>query len=414
MKSSSIGFRLTFSLSIIMLLMLLGSTIGLWQIDTMRVQAQKINQADERVTSLLRVYSDVVDLAGEQTLNQYILDLLHQIDVETRVEQTQAINNMQRAQQRAFFILLATALLIMAAGIILGIVIMRSIAEPLKCLNEGAKAFARGDFRPIAVSGDDEFANLSRLFNNAVFSVKEAHDNLEQKVHERTQQMEVAIKELEAFSYSVSHDLRAPLRSIDGFSQILLEEHNAQLDAQGQDYLRRVRLASQRMEQLINDMIKLSRVTRTEINIEKVNLTRIAWSVINELQESNPQRHVDVRIADDLEDNADSRLMHIMLENLLGNAWKFTQKQSAAVIEFGCTKEGKKKIYFVRDNGAGFDMTYMDKLFTPFQRLHTAEDYPGTGIGLATVRRIIHRHEGNIWAEGQVGKGATFYFTLHE
>jgi light-regulated signal transduction histidine kinase (bacteriophytochrome) len=161
-------------------------------------------------------------------------------------------------------------------------------------------------------------------------------------------------------------------------------------------------------------MIKLSRVTRTEINIEKVNLTRIAWSVINELQESNPQRHVDVRIADDLEDNADSRLMHIMLENLLGNAWKFTQKQSAAVIEFGCTKEGKKKIYFVRDNGAGFDMTYMDKLFTPFQRLHTAEDYPGTGIGLATVRRIIHRHEGNIWAEGQVGKGATFYFTLHE
>jgi len=414
MKSSSIGFRLTFSLSIIMLLMLLGSTIGLWQIDTMRVQAQKINQADERVTSLLRVYSDVVDLAGEQTLNQYILDLLHQIDVETRVEQTQAINNMQRAQQRAFFILLVTALLIMAAGIILGIVIMRSIAEPLRCLNEGAKAFARGDFRPIAVSGDDEFANLSRLFNNAVFSVKEAHDNLEQKVHERTQQMEVAIKELEAFSYSVSHDLRAPLRSIDGFSQILLEEHSVQLDAQGQDYLRRVRLASQRMEQLINDMIKLSRVTRTEINIEKVNLTWIARSVINELQESKPQRHVDIRIADDLEDNADSRLMHIMLENLLGNAWKFTQKQSAAVIEFGFMMEGKKKIYFVRDNGAGFDMTYMDKLFTPFQRLHTAEDYPGTGIGLATVRRIIHRHEGNIWAEGQVGKGATFYFTLHE
>jgi signal transduction histidine kinase len=414
MKSSSIGFRLTFSLSIIMLLMLLGSTIGLWQIDTMRLQAQKINQADERVTSLLRVYSDVVDLAGEQTLNQYILDLLHQIDVETRVEQMQAINNMQRAQQRAFFILLVTALLIMAAGIILGVIIMRSIAEPLRCLNEGAKAFARGDFRPIAVSGDDEFANLSRLFNNAVFNVKEAHDNLEQKVHERTQQLEVTIQELEAFSYSVSHDLRAPLRSIDGFSQILLEEHSAQLDAQGQDYLRRVRLASQRMEQLINDMIKLSRVTRTEINIEKVNLTRIARSVINELQESKPQRHVDIRIADDLEDNADSRLMHIMLENLLGNAWKFTQKQSTAVIEFGCTKEGKKKIYFVRDNGAGFDMTYMDKMFTPFQRLHTAEDYPGTGIGLATVRRIIHRHEGNIWAEGQVGKGATFYFTLHE
>lgn len=397
-----------------MLLMLLGSTIGLWQIDTMRLQAQKINQADGRVTSLLRVYSDVVDLAGEQTLNQYILDLLHQIDVETRVEQMQAINNMQRAQQRAFYIFLVTALLMMTAGIILGVGIMRSIAEPLRSLNEGSKAFARGDYRPIAVSGDDEFANLSRLFNDAVFSVKEAHDNLEQKVHERTQQLEVAIQELEAFSYSVSHDLRAPLRSIDGFSQILLEEHSAQLDAQGQDYLRRVRLASQHMEQLINDMFKLSRVTRTEINIDKVNLTRIARSVINELQESKPQRHVDIRIADDLEDNADSRLMHIMLENLLGNAWKFTEKQSTAVIEFGFTMEGKKKIYFVRDNGAGFDMTYMDKLFTPFQRLHTTEEYPGTGIGLATVRRIIHRHEGTIWAEGQVGKGATFYFTLHE
>ncbi len=414
MKSSSIGFRLTFSLGIIMLLMLLGSTIGLWQIDTMRLQAQKINQADGRVTSLLRVYSDVVDLAGEQTLNQYVLDLLHQIDVETRVEQMQAINNMQRAQQRAFLIFLVTALLMMTAGIILGVGIMRSIAEPLRSLNEGSKAFARGDYRPIAVSGDDEFANLSRLFNDAVFSVKEAHDNLEQKVHERTQQLEVAIQELEAFSYSVSHDLRAPLRSIDGFSQILLEEHSAQLDAQGQDYLRRVRLASQHMEQLINDMFKLSRVTRAEINIDKVNLTQIARSVINGLQESKPQRHVDIRIADDLEDNADSRLMHIMLENLLGNAWKFTEKQTTAIIEFGFTKEGKKKIYFVRDNGAGFDMTYMDKLFTPFQRLHTAEEYPGTGIGLATVRRIIHRHGGNIWAEGQVGKGATFYFTLHE
>ena len=397
-----------------MLLMLLGSTIGLWQIDTMRLQAQKINQADGRVTSLLRVYSDVVDLAGEQTLNQYVLDLLHQIDVETRVEQMQAINNMQRAQQRAFLIFLVTALLMMTAGIILGVGIMRSIAEPLRSLNEGSKAFARGDYRPIAVSGDDEFANLSRLFNDAVFSVKEAHDNLEQKVHERTQQLEVAIQELEAFSYSVSHDLRAPLRSIDGFSQILLEEHSAQLDAQGRDYLRRVRLASQHMEQLINDMFKLSRVTRAEINIDKVNLTQIARSVINELQESKPQRHVDIRIADDLEDNADSRLMHIMLENLLGNAWKFTEKQTTAIIEFGFTKEGKKKIYFVRDNGAGFDMTYMDKLFTPFQRLHTTEEYPGTGIGLATVRRIIHRHEGTIWAEGQVGKGATFYFTLHE
>lgn len=412
MKSSSIGLRLAFSLGIIMLLMLLGSTIGLWQIDTMRLQAQKINQADARVTSLLRVYSDVVNLAGEQTLNQYILDLLHQVDVETRIEQTKAISNMQRAQQRAFFIFLVTALLIMAVGTILGIVIMRSIAEPLRRLNEGSKAFARGDYHPIAVSGDDELANLGRLFNDAVSSVKEAHDNLEQKVLERTRQLEVANKELEAFSYSVSHDLLAPLRSINGFSQILLEEYCVQLDAQGQDCLHRVRQASQQMGHLINDMLKLSRVTRLDFSRTTVDLSVLARTIASELTAKEPRRQVQFIIAEGLNVEADPGLMRIVLENLLGNAWKFTSKHPTAKIEVDSVLQDGQTVYFVRDDGVGFDMAFANKLFGAFQRLHDAVAFEGTGIGLATVQRIIHRHEGRVWAESSLDHGATFYFTI--
>ena len=244
--------------------------------------------------------------------------------------------------------------------------------------------------------------------------LKKYREQLEGLVQERTIKLEASNKELEAFSYSISHDLRAPLRAIDGFSQALLEDCEDKLDLQGKDYLTRIRAATQRMSTLIEDLLNLSRITRSEMSMEKVNLTRIVRSVINELQNSQPQRHVKIRIADGLEDTADSRLISIALENLMSNAWKFTAKQSEAQIEFGSTREGSKIIYFIRDNGAGFDMTYMDKLFAPFQRLHTIDEYPGTGIGLATVRRIIHRHGGKVWAEGQTGKGATFYFSIHE
>jgi PAS domain S-box-containing protein len=244
--------------------------------------------------------------------------------------------------------------------------------------------------------------------------LKKYREHLEELVREHTIKLEATNKELEAFSYSASHDLRAPLRSIDGFSQALMEDCEDKLDIQGKDYLMRIRAATRRMADLIEDLLQLSRLTRTEMNIEKINLTRIVLSVIDELQKSQPQRHVEIKIADGLEDIADSRLMRITLDNLLGNAWKFTQKQTKAIIEFGCTEEGGRKVYFIRDNGAGFDMAYVDKLFAPFQRLHTEEEFPGTGIGLALVRRIIHRHGGKVWTEGQTGKGATFYFSLHE
>ena len=219
-------------------------------------------------------------------------------------------------------------------------------------------------------------------------------------------------KELEAFSYSISHDLRAPLRSIDGFSQALLEDYAESLDAPGEDHLRRVRKASQRMGQLIDGMLKLSRVTRGEIRRETVDLTALARTVATDLQEREPDRRVSFVIGEGVPGKGDANLLHAVLENLLGNAWKFASERPQATIEFGVTEHDGQPAYFVRDDGAGFDMAYVGKLFGAFQRLHAVTQFEGMGIGLATVQRIIHRHGGQVWAEGKTGVGATFYFTL--
>lgn len=221
-------------------------------------------------------------------------------------------------------------------------------------------------------------------------------------------------KELETFAYSVSHDLRAPLRSIDGFSQVLLEDYPDKLDEQGKDYLQRVRAGAQRMAELIDDMLTLSRVTRSEMKRKTVNLSALAKTVATELQKTQPERQVEFAIAEGLTISGDAMLLRAVLENLLGNAWRFTGKQPRARIEFGVTQSEGKAAYYVRDDGVGFDMTYVGKLFAPFQRLHSVGEFPGSGIGLATVQRIIHRHGGKVWAEGAVGKGATFYFTLNQ
>jgi len=244
--------------------------------------------------------------------------------------------------------------------------------------------------------------------------IRQLNAELEQRVRDRTAELEATNKELEAFSYSVSHDLRAPLRAIDGFSTALLRHYPQVLDDRGKDYLNRVRAAAQRMAQLIDDILGLSRAGRVEMRVERVDLTEMAADIVADLRKTQPKRRVEVTIEPGMVVTADPHLLRIALDNLLGNAWKFTANRDAARIEVGAIEQNGERVYFVRDNGAGFDATYADKLFSPFQRLHSDVEFPGTGIGLALVRRILRRHGGTIWAEGAVDEGAVFYFTVPE
>ncbi len=235
---------------------------------------------------------------------------------------------------------------------------------------------------------------------------------LNEDLKQRAAQLEAANKELESFSYSVSHDLRAPLRSIDGFSHALLEDYGEQLPPEARDYLERIRAAAQRMAVLIDDLLNLSRVTRAALHPRFINLSAMVEEITQPMKESQPERQVKLSITPDLMVEADPHLIHIVLENLLNNAWKFTSKRDLTTIEFGQQNHAKERTFFIRDNGVGFDMAYADKLFGVFQRLHAMSEYPGTGVGLATVQRIITIHGGHIWAESVEGKGTTFYFTL--
>lgn len=253
-------------------------------------------------------------------------------------------------------------------------------------------------------------------------ALKKLNEQLENRVIERTALLEMANKELESFSYSVSHDLRSPLRGIEGWSQALAEDYAGRLDEQADDYLRRIRSETMRMNQLIEGLLKLSRVGKAAIILETLNLSKIAQELVDRMREEEPLRQVEISIAPDLMARGDANLMLIVLMNLLSNAWKFTQRTKHARIEFGCEGKdlaGEKPghthiVFYIRDNGAGFDMAYATKLFNPFQRLHKATDFPGTGVGLATVQRIIHRHDGDIWVEAEPEKGATFFFYLED
>jgi signal transduction histidine kinase len=229
---------------------------------------------------------------------------------------------------------------------------------------------------------------------------------------ERTAQLQVTNLELEAFSYSVAHDLRAPLRGMDGFAHALLDEYRDKLDAQGRDYLEEIRANASRMGQLIDALLSLSHVTRSESKAEAVDLTTLGRRVADQLVAADPRRRVDMVVGPDLHAEIDPQLARTLLENLMSNSWKFTGKSGSPRIELGAFDENGGRTFFVRDNGVGFDMAFADKLFAPFQRLHAGSEFPGTGIGLATALRIVKRHGGRIWGEGAVGAGATFYFTL--
>jgi signal transduction histidine kinase len=298
----------------------------------------------------------------------------------------------------------------------------RAISQPIADLADIARVVSRDknySVRAVQTGARGELAVLTEAFNEMLAQIQQrdaairaSYDELDHRVQERTIELAAANNELEAFSYSVSHDLRAPLRSIDGFSQALLEDYADKLDVSGKNYLQRVRSATQRMSLLIDDLLNLSRVTRSEMRREAVDLSALAGSVMDELRKGDPGRGVRAVIADGLVAEGDSRLLRVVMENLLGNAWKYTSRHDGATIEFGLHQNGGRPVYFVRDDGAGFDATYADRLFGAFQRLHAATEFPGTGIGLATVQRIINRHGGKVWAEGAVERGAIFYFTL--
>jgi light-regulated signal transduction histidine kinase (bacteriophytochrome) len=256
--------------------------------------------------------------------------------------------------------------------------------------------------------GGDAMSALIKSRNET----RSANADLERRVAERTRQLEAANRELEAFAYAVSHDLRAPLRSMSGFSQILQENAPPGLDEKSRHYLQRIHDASLRMSGLIEDLLNLSRIGRSELTARPMSLSQVATEAAAAVRERNPGREVQVEIAPDMEVSADPRLLRIALENLLSNAWKYTSRAAQAKVSVGTQAGEHGPVYFVRDNGVGFDMKYADKLFVPFQRLHPEAEFPGSGIGLVTVQRIIARHGGRVWADAKPDEGATFYFTL--
>jgi signal transduction histidine kinase len=305
-------------------------------------------------------------------------------------------------------------------GLILTILLGHRLSSNISDIVVGIKSIGDGNLEHrLELKGRDELADIAIYFNEMAEKqqqdaqeIKRMNAQLELRVEERTAQLVAANKELDSFSYSVSHDLQAPLRSISGFSDILLEEYGDKLETQAKDCVERIHNASTRMSSLINELLQLSRINRLELNRQTVDLSGMALQIAEELKESNPKRQVEFKISSAITAEADVVLIRSVMENLLGNAWKFTQHSANPVIMFDAKRENESITYFIKDNGAGFNPDDAGRLFNPFQRLHTNAEFEGTGIGLATAQRIIHRHDGQIWAKGKVQEGAAFYFTL--
>ena len=370
---------------------------------------------------------------AEERLEGQLLIRSRDMDADASRLRSMVDDDIRRAQTRTFTLILFVVLFTTIPLTIVLIRTMKSITTSLSTLRKGTEVIGSGNLgHRIGMTTPDELGDLSDAVDHMteqLQAVTVSKDELQQEVEERKRaeeeikklnddlkhhvtQLEEAYKELEAFSYSVSHDLRSPLRSIDGFSQALLEDYGGKLDGEGRDYLQRVRAGSQRMAQLIDDLLNLSRVARSEMSRVPVDLSRIAKDIANGLRKSDQERNVEFVISGGLTAQGDERLLRAAMENLFSNAWKFTSIHPRGRIEFGMARRDGQPVYFIKDDGVGFDMTYVGKLFGPFQRLHSPGDFPGTGIGLATVQRIIHRHGGRIWIEGAVEKGATVYFTL--
>jgi signal transduction histidine kinase len=328
----------------------------------------------------------------------------------------------QRRARGVFVLLLAGSVLCTGGGVIAALVLARGISRRHAALSYNVGRLVRGEDPEPLPEGDPETAWLDAHFRTAAYQLRERERDLRQVVERlnltnqalraRGVELERANRELESFGYSVSHDLRAPLRTIDGFSQAIEEDCGDQLGEASRNSLERVRAAATRMGVLIDDLLALARITRMDLSREPMDLSATVAAVAADLSQRAPERPVEVQIAEGITAKADPGMIRIAFENLLENAFKYTGRVEQPRIEFGAVRNGVGLVYHVKDNGAGFDMRYADKLFSAFQRLHSDREFSGTGIGLATVQRIVHRHGGRIWAEGAVGSGATFYFTL--
>jgi signal transduction histidine kinase len=325
------------------------------------------------------------------------------------VEYTRA--RIDDAQHRLFLSIMIGLTLVATTTAVAAWVIHHKVLRPVRRIEEGTREVAAGNlaFR-LDLPGNDEIGRMARNFDAMTDALGASFAQIERS----NQELAALNKEMEAFSYSVSHDLRAPLRSMDGFSLSLLEDYGDQLDEEGRDSLVRIRNASQRMGRLIDELLGLARVTRTELNIRPVDLSAMAREIAESLQQRHPQRPVRWHVDDGLHVHADRALLHIALANLLENAWQFTAHTEEPVVRVGTVEHDGLPAYFVADNGAGFDMGYADRLFGAFQRMHHESEFPGTGIGLAIVQRIFHRHEAAVWAHSAPGRGATFYFRFRD
>jgi signal transduction histidine kinase/ActR/RegA family two-component response regulator len=314
------------------------------------------------------------------------------------------------AQRRVVLVTMLGLGLVAAATVAISWLIDRKLLMPIASIVRATRQVAAGNWNyRLDIRSDDEIGEMVANFEAMTRSLRDSFDQVERSNRE----LAALNQEIESFSYSVSHDLRAPLRSMDGFSLALLEDYADKLDDTGRNYLSRIRAASQRMGRLIDELLGLARVTRTELNKERVDLAPMARELIQSLQQQHPERHVRGEIEDSLVVMADKTLVHIVMQNLIENAWKFTARAADACIRVGRTTRDGQPVCFVADNGVGFDMNYADRLFGAFQRLHHENEFPGTGIGLATVHRIIRRHGATIWAESAAGAGATFFSRMN-
>lgn len=351
-------------------------------------------------------------LIVDQLILEFI-ETLNKSEIILNSNSNTIINRLYENRFRPLILSLALGVIFLTFALGFGLDITNRIRRSIDNLLHTIQGITNGNLTLRAVIMEkDEIGFLTNAFNSMTESLQ---NSTVSKIHLEKANLSLAQsnKELETFSYSVSHDLRAPLRAIDGFSQALLEDFGPQLSEEGQRYLSRIRLATQRMAALIDDILKLSRISRADLNLQKVDLHEVANAVYADLIEREPkQRQVEMIIADSMTALADPVLIKIVFDNLIGNALKYTSKHPKAKIEIGQMTKDNENVFFIKDDGAGFDMAYAEKLFGAFQRLHRDSDFPGNGIGLATVMRIIHRHKGQIWAESEIEKGATFYFTL--